>query len=87
MITICGGQTNRVGSVEIALNRVCDSTKDAIIASDGFFPAIDNIQIMAQNRVIGAIATGGSLKDNEIIELADKMNIALISTGIRHFKH
>ena len=86
-IGICGGQTNRVGSVEIALNRVCDSTKDAIIASDGFFPAIDNIQIMAQNRVSAVIQPAGSIKDNEVIEAADKFGISMISTGIRHFKH
>lgn len=86
-IGICGGQTNRVGAVEIALNRVCDSTKDSIVASDGFFPAIDNIQIMAQNRVSAIIQPAGSIKDNEVIECADKYGIAMISTGIRHFKH
>ncbi len=86
-IGICGGQTNRVGAVEIALNRVCDSTKDAVVASDGFFPAIDNIQIMAQNRVSAVIQPAGSIKDNEVIEAADKYGISMISTGIRHFKH
>lgn len=84
---ICGGQTNRVGAVEIALNRVCDSTKDAIVASDGFFPAIDNIQIMVQNRVSAVIQPAGSIKDNEVIEYADKYGISMIATGIRHFKH
>ena len=86
-IGICGGQTNRVGAVEIALNRVCDSTKDSVVASDGFFPAIDNIQIMAQNRVSAVIQPAGSIKDNEVIEAADKYGISMISTGIRHFKH
>jgi phosphoribosylaminoimidazolecarboxamide formyltransferase/IMP cyclohydrolase len=86
-IGICGGQTNRVGAVEVALNRVCDSTKDAVVASDGFFPAIDNIQIMAQNRVSAVIQPAGSIKDNEVIEAADKFGISMISTGIRHFKH
>jgi len=86
-IGICGGQTNRVGAVEIALNRVCDSTKDSVIASDGFFPAIDNIQIMAQNRVSAVIQPAGSIKDNEVIECADKYGISMVSTGIRHFKH
>ena len=58
-----------------------------MIASDGFFPAIDNIQIMAQNRVSAVIQPAGSIKDDEVIECADKYNIAMISTGIRHFKH
>ena len=84
---ICGGQTNRVSSVEIALNRVCDSTKDTVIASDGFFPAVDNIQVAAQNRVSAIIQPAGSIKDKDVIETADKYNISMIATGIRHFKH
>ncbi len=86
-IGICGGQTNRVSSVEIALNRVCDSPKGAVIASDGFFPAIDNIQVAAQNRISGIIQPGGSIKDKEIIDSVNKYDISMIFTGIRHFKH
>lgn len=84
---ICGGQTNRVGAVEIALNRVCDSPKGSVLASDGFFPAIDNIQVAAQNRVSAIIQPCGSIKDKDVIEAADKYDISMISTGIRHFRH
>lgn len=84
---ICGGQTNRVSSVEIALNRVCDSPKGSVIASDGFFPAIDNIEVAAQNRVAAIIQPGGSIKDKDVIDAADKFGISMITTGIRHFKH
>lgn len=86
-IGICGGQTSRVGAVEIALMRVVDSAKDAILASDGFFPATDNITVAAQHRIKGIIQPGGSIKDKEVIELADKLNICMVTTGIRHFKH
>ncbi len=86
-IGICGGQTSRVGAVEIALMRVCDSAKDAILASDGFFPATDNITVAAQHRIKGIIQPAGSIKDKEVIELADKLNICMVATGIRHFKH
>ena len=86
-IGICGGQTSRVGAVEIALMKVVDSAKDAILASDGFFPATDNITLAAQHRIKGIIQPGGSIKDKEVIELADKLNICMITTGIRHFKH
>ncbi len=86
-IGICAGQTNRVASVEIAINRICDSPKGAVVASDGFFPAIDNIQIMAQNRISTVIQPGGSIKDKDVIETADKYDISMIFTGIRHFKH
>lgn len=86
-IGICGGQTSRVGAVEIALMRVVDSAKDAILASDGFFPATDNITVAAQHRIKGIIQPGGSIKDKDVIELADKLNMVMITTGIRHFKH
>ena len=84
---ICGGQTSRVGAVEIAINRVCDSPKNAVLASDGFFPAIDNIHLAAQNRIAAIIQPAGSIKDKEVIETADKMGIIMITTGIRHFRH
>ena len=86
-IGICGGQTSRVGAVEVALMRVTDSAKDAVLASDGFFPAIDNIQVAAQHRIKGIIQPGGSIKDNEVIECVDKYNMVMITTSIRHFKH
>ncbi len=84
---ICAAQTARVFSVEIALNRVCDSPKDAVIASDGFFPAVDNIDIIAQNRIAAIIQPAGSIKDDEVIAACDKYGITMVSTGIRHFKH
>ncbi len=84
---LCGGQTSRVGSVEIALKRVCDSAKGAVLASDGFFPAIDNIEVAAQERIAGIIQPGGSIKDPDVIKLADKLGLVMVTTGIRHFKH
>ncbi len=84
---LCGGQTSRVGSVEIALKRVCDSAKGAVLASDGFFPAVDNIEVAAQERIAGIIQPGGSIKDPDVIKLADKLGLVMVTTGIRHFKH
>ncbi len=81
------GQTSRVDAVEIALNKACDGSKDAVLASDGFFPAIDNIQFAAQGRIAAIIQPGGSIKDEEVVKTADKYNIAMITTGMRHFKH
>ena len=86
-LAICGGQTSRIDAMEIALNRACDAAKDAIVASDGFFPAIDNIQAAAQCRIAGIIQPGGSIKDKEVIEATDKYGIVMITTGIRHFRH
>lgn len=81
------GQTSRVASMELALKQACDMTKDAVIASDGFFPAIDNIQAAAQSRIAAIIQPGGSIKDSEVIAECDKYKIAMITTSIRHFKH
>lgn len=84
---IGAGQTSRIASMEIALKQACDEAKDAVIASDGFFPAIDNIQAAAQSRISAIIEPGGSIKDKDVIETADKLGISLVFTGIRHFKH
>ncbi|MCQ2957919.1 MAG: bifunctional phosphoribosylaminoimidazolecarboxamide formyltransferase/IMP cyclohydrolase [Candidatus Gastranaerophilales bacterium] len=81
------GQTSRIASMEIALNQACDESKDAVVASDGFFPAIDNIQAAAQSRIAAIIQPGGSIKDNDVIAECDKYNIAMITTGMREFLH
>ncbi|MEI8129685.1 MAG: bifunctional phosphoribosylaminoimidazolecarboxamide formyltransferase/IMP cyclohydrolase [bacterium] len=86
-LAIGQGQTNRVCAMEWALDYACDGSKDAVIASDGFFPAIDNIQAAAQGRIALIIQPGGSIKDKDVIEEADKYKIAMITTGIRHFRH
>jgi len=86
-LAIGQGQTSRICSMEWALNFACDDSTDAVAASDGFLPAIDNIQTAAQGRIALIIQPGGSIKDAEVIEAADKYGMAMIMTGIRHFKH
>lgn len=86
-IAIGQGQTSRICSMEWALNFACDDSTDAVAASDGFLPAIDNIQTAAQGRIALIIQPGGSIKDTDVIETADRYGMAMIMTGIRHFKH
>lgn len=86
-LAIGQGQTNRVCAMEWALDYACDESKDAVVASDGFFPAVDNIQAAAQGRIGLIIQPGGSIKDADVVAEADKYNIAMITTGIRHFRH
>lgn len=86
-LAIGQGQTSRICAMEWALDFACDGTKDAVIASDGFFPAIDNIQSAAQGRIGLIIQPGGSIKDKDVIAEADKYKMAMITTGIRHFRH
>lgn len=81
------GQTSRIASMDLALNQACDGTKDAVIASDGFLPAVDNIHAAAQSRIAAIIQPGGSIKDKDVIAEAEKHGISMIMTGIRHFKH
>lgn len=86
-LAIGQGQTSRICAMEWALDFACDETKDAVLASDGFFPAIDNIQAAAQGRIGLIIQPGGSIKDKDVIAEADKLKLSMITTGIRHFKH
>lgn len=86
-IGLCSNAPSEVSALEVAISKVCDSTKDSVVAYDNSINTIDNIQIIAQNRISALIQAGGSLKDREIIELADKYNISMITTGIRHLKY
>lgn len=86
-VGICGGQTNRVNSVKIALEQASDLATGAILASDGFFPFADNVDYAAQGRIKCLIQPGGSIRDEEVIAAANKYKIPMIFTGMRHFKH
>ena len=86
-IGICGGQMNNTVSLEFALKRVCDSPKDSVVASDGLFSSVSNIEIAVQNRISGIIQPAGSIKDKDVIAAANKYDISMITTGIRHYKH
>lgn len=86
-LAVVSGEANRSRAVELAAAKVCDSLKDTIIASDGFFSTTDVVQIAALNRISSIIQPMGSIKDKEIIESCDKYNISMISTGVRHIKH
>ncbi len=87
LIGIGQGQTSRIDAFEVALNKACDGSKEAVAASDGAISEINNIYAAAQGRLSAIIQPGGYIKDEEIIKTADKYNIAMITTGIRHFKH
>ncbi|MCK4257231.1 bifunctional phosphoribosylaminoimidazolecarboxamide formyltransferase/IMP cyclohydrolase, partial [candidate division WOR-3 bacterium] len=88
-VGIGGGQPNRVGALEIAIrNRKIFGFKDGIaLASDGFFPFRDSIDLAAKEGIKAIIEPGGSIRDEEVIKAADEHNISLIFTGRRHFRH
>jgi len=81
------GQPSRVVSVELALKRAGDRAKGSVLASDAFFPFTDGPELAIKHGVTAIIQPGGSVRDKEIIALADKYNIAMVFTGVRHFRH
>ncbi len=81
------GQPNRVTSVELSLKRAGEAAKGSVLASDAMIPFPDTVEVAAQGGVTAVIQTGGSVRDNEVIATADKYNMAMVFTGIRHFRH
>ncbi len=84
---IGAGQMNRVASVKLALNAAGDQAKEAVLASDGFFPFSDSIELAAQHGISTIIQPGGSVRDAEVLEAARQHKIKIVLTGIRHFRH
>lgn len=81
------GQPSRVVSVEIALKKAGDSSRGSVLGSDAFFPFPDGVELAASGGVTAIVQPGGSVKDEEAIETANKHNMAMVFTGVRHFRH
>lgn len=84
---IGAGQMNRVRSVGIALEQAGVDALGSVLASDGFFPFDDNVVLAGLAGVSAIVQPGGSIRDQEVIDAADKAGIAMLLTGVRHFKH
>ena len=78
---------NRIGAAKIALEQAGEKAKGAIIASDAFFPMDDTVEAAAKAGITAIIQPGGSKRDEDSIKKADEYGIAMVTTGIRHFKH
>ncbi|MDI7742506.1 bifunctional phosphoribosylaminoimidazolecarboxamide formyltransferase/IMP cyclohydrolase [Lysinibacillus fusiformis] len=81
------GQMNRVGSAKIALDQAGERAKGAALASDAFFPMSDTVETAAAAGITAIIQPGGSIKDQDSIDKANEYGIAMVFTGVRHFKH
>lgn len=81
------GQLNRIMATKIAIEYGAERTKGAVLASDAFFPFTDCVEAASKAGITAIIQPGGSLKDIESIEACNKYGIAMIFTGMRHFKH
>ena len=81
------GQPNRVVSVHLSLRIAGESAKGSVLASDAFFPFADNVEMAAEGGVTAVAQPGGSIRDDEVIAAADEAGLAMVFTGVRHFRH
>ncbi|PTK38199.1 bifunctional phosphoribosylaminoimidazolecarboxamide formyltransferase/inosine monophosphate cyclohydrolase [Staphylococcus hominis] len=86
-VGIGAGQMNRVGAAKIALERAIEINDNVVMISDGFFPMDDTVELAAKHGIKAIIQPGGSIKDQDSIDMANKHGIAMVTTGMRHFKH
>jgi len=86
-IGIGAGQMSRVDSTRLAVMKAQSSTKGTVLASDAMFPFRDGVDTGAEAGAVAIIQPGGSIRDEEVIAAADEHNIAMVFTGMRHFRH
>lgn len=87
LVGVGAGQMSRVVSVEIAVKKAGEKSKGSVLASDAFFPFPDNVHAAAAAGVTAIIQPGGSVKDKDSIAACDEHGIAMLFTGVRHFRH
>ena len=81
------GQMSRVDSARIGANKSVLGIKGSVAASDAFFPFPDGVEVIAEAGATAIIQPGGSVKDKEVIDTANKLGLAMVLTGVRHFRH
>lgn len=86
-VGVGAGQMNRVGAAEIALRQAGKKASGAVLASDAFFPFGDTVRLAAEYGICAIVQPGGSLKDQESTDAANRYGLAMVHTGVRHFKH
>jgi phosphoribosylaminoimidazolecarboxamide formyltransferase/IMP cyclohydrolase len=86
-IGVGAGQMSRVDSVKLGAMRAQLPLEKSVLASDAFFPFRDGIDEAAKHGITAVIQPGGSVKDAEVIAAADEHDLAMVFTGVRHFKH
>jgi phosphoribosylaminoimidazolecarboxamide formyltransferase/IMP cyclohydrolase len=84
---IGAGQMSRVDSAKIAIQKACASLKGSSVASDAFLPFPDTLEVAAEAGATALVQPGGSIRDKEVIEAANRLHMAMVFTGIRYFRH
>jgi phosphoribosylaminoimidazolecarboxamide formyltransferase/IMP cyclohydrolase len=78
---------SRVFSAEIGAKKSVLSLEGCVCASDAFFPFADGLEVVVANGARAVIQPGGSVRDAEVIAAADRLGVAMVFTGVRHFRH
>lgn len=86
-VGVGGGLSSRLDAVELAVKKAGENALGAVLASDAFFPFPDGVEVAIQAGITAVIQPGGSIRDAQVIETANKHNIAMIFTNTRHFRH
>ena len=86
-LAIGAGQMSRVDSVRICERKAGDKLKGSSVASDAFFPFRDGVDVLASVGATSVVQPGGSVRDEEVIGAADEHGLAMLFTGMRHFRH
>jgi len=87
VVAVGAGQMSRVDSVALCRSKGGDRLKGAVVASDAFFPFRDGVDLLAEAGATAIVQPGGSIRDEEVIRAADDRELAMIFTGVRHFRH
>jgi phosphoribosylaminoimidazolecarboxamide formyltransferase/IMP cyclohydrolase len=86
-VGIGGGLPSRVDAVRLAVAKAGKRARNAVMASDAFFPFPDGVELAATAGVTAVVQPGGSVRDQQVIEIADRLGLAMCFTGVRHFRH
>ena len=86
-VSVGAGQMSRVDSVKFGAMKAVLPLAGSVVASDAFFPFPDGIEEAARHGVTAVIQPGGSVRDEEVIAAADRLGLAMVFTGVRHFRH
>jgi len=86
-ISVGAGQMSRVDSVKVGAMKAVLPLQGTVLASDAFFPFPDGVEEAAKHGITAVIQPGGSVRDDEVVAATNKLGLAMVFTGIRHFRH
>jgi phosphoribosylaminoimidazolecarboxamide formyltransferase/IMP cyclohydrolase len=87
IVGVGAGQMSRVDSTHMAVRKAGDRVQGSVLASDALFPFRDNVDMAAVAGIVAIVQPGGSVKDQDSIDACNEHGLAMICTGVRHFRH